>query len=56
MSITQVAAIVLGAVTAVGALVFLVRERADRDSVKIYGIAAVVGAAVALLGAFGVIA
>ena len=56
MSLTSIFAIVLGIIVCAGALVLLIKERADAESVKIYGIAAGVAAIVAVLGATGIIA
>ena len=56
MSFIRILAIVLGALVFLGSGFYLIKERKDAESVKIYAVATAIGVVVAVLGVAGVIA
>lgn len=55
MSVFSIIALVLGIIICIAGLIYLVKDHSDAESVKIYGVIAIVGAVIAILGGTGVI-
>lgn len=51
--VLSIIGIIIGIVIAAGGIYFLAKERADKESVKIYAVVAVVGVAVVAFSAWG---